>query len=1050
MQRSTANRFTKAATRRHLTLAAALILLATALFLRGGDAHTAYAAGSDFKSIDFVGAAPTTYDHTVGGGAYDDATVGDSADIVRQLEGGRFACNDVVSFLLAIQMNTKTSVPVQSAEFDLRFLANTTGRSGAAVSNITAAKINYGTVPGGDGAGGKDSGMRDDGGSYLTVVSKGLTGPLYGDKSELLATLRVSDLEAGEQVIVRIDTRLSCQPESDPTGNLQASIHAARVYGTNDAINAGNQTIPFMHVEEVAGTGEPLLNLNKTVTPAGTSCKNAADSLKTYPNQQVKYCYTVTNNGTQELLDVTVKDNNATPGNTADDITVKLNNTQNVDGQNDAPDINAVTTSTGETTVTIPSTGTIVTTATATGNNGGAGGGYADLTKTDTATVVSDPVPTELTWDSKTYTVAYEDLKNAGWSDWDYNDLIVRMTVKRGINYQNSISKIVVEYEALARGANFNHKFIHKLPLVGGGTADIVVKDAGGKVLRQETVTFGALASFGIFDKTRDALPPLPGFFDTNTRRSQTSVVRGYTATLTITPASAAANPAASMAPAPWDPYIWVYNTNQEVHLVIPGQLNNTQTVNAKYDAASPLIGFDLPLAQLFPSDWQWPIEFAGIWRGYPAYSKYIFSGGSTDTNWYLPQRANKSWLWTVARLGEKDPEVNAPAEEAIVSRYFASPVVADLENDGQPEIIIGNLMTNQVEVYGSLRQMRPGWPQSIGGGVKAAVAVADLNDDGALEVLAGASDGKVYAWTANGSPLAGWPATLDPAFRVLATPAVGDIDGDGQVDVVVPLSNGKLYALQANGQLKAGWPISLGGVQDSYNSQVINSSPRIADIDGDGQVEIVIGSTDRKVYAFNGDGSVQWIFGTGDMVFSTPVVADIDPAAAGLETAFGSGDSYFYVLDSNGELLWKRPTGWTLRASPSAADLDGDGTLELFIGGDDDKVWGWRNDGTPLDGWPQSTGGDVFAPVTVADTDGDGVAEVAAGSDDAHVYIWHANGQTVSGWPRPTALPVKGATLLVNLDGDPELEVVAADFSGRLYTWGVEAHTVFMPMASR
>ena len=66
-------------------------------------------------------------------------------------------------------------IAVQSAEFDLRFLADSTGQSGAAIVDVLSAKVNYGPVQGGNGPGGTDSGISDDGGSTVTLVSETLT-----------------------------------------------------------------------------------------------------------------------------------------------------------------------------------------------------------------------------------------------------------------------------------------------------------------------------------------------------------------------------------------------------------------------------------------------------------------------------------------------------------------------------------------------------------------------------------------------------------------------------------------------------------------------------------------------------------------------------------------------------------------------------------------------------------------------------------------------------------------------------------------------------------
>ncbi|MDH3706664.1 MAG: hypothetical protein OES57_11400, partial [Acidimicrobiia bacterium] len=74
-------------------IASLLVPLATA--------SPAGADGGDY-AITFRAAAPLTYDHTTGGGAWNDGTVGKNDDIVASLEGGDFQCGDIVTYLTEI------------------------------------------------------------------------------------------------------------------------------------------------------------------------------------------------------------------------------------------------------------------------------------------------------------------------------------------------------------------------------------------------------------------------------------------------------------------------------------------------------------------------------------------------------------------------------------------------------------------------------------------------------------------------------------------------------------------------------------------------------------------------------------------------------------------------------------------------------------------------------------------------------------------------------------------------------------------------------------
>ena len=73
----------------------------------------------------------------------------------------------------------------------------------------------------------------------------------------------------------------------------------------------------------------------------------------------------------------------------------------------------------------------------------------------------------QLHWVTNTTSVAYEDLKNAGWSDWDYNDFVVHIEIREGLDPSNQVAALQINYEALARGAGYYERFFHKCPSPG-------------------------------------------------------------------------------------------------------------------------------------------------------------------------------------------------------------------------------------------------------------------------------------------------------------------------------------------------------------------------------------------------------------------------------------------------------------------------------------------------------------------------------------------------------------------------------------------------------
>lgn len=101
---------------------------------------------------------------------------------------------------------------------------------------------------------------------------------------------------------------------------------------------------------------------------------------------------------------------------------------------------------------------------------------------------------------------------------------------------------------------------------------------------------------------------------------------------------------------------------------------------------------------------------------------------------------------------------------------------------------------------------------------------------------------------------------------------------------------------------------------------------------------EVVVGSQDGSVHAFNPDGSTRWIFsGAGDWIDSGPTLAPDGTVYA------GSWDHFLYAIDGEtGGLLWKMETGGLITGSPA---IGPDGTV--YIGSHDGLLYAVNPDGT-------------------------------------------------------------------------------------------------------
>ncbi len=134
---------------------------------------------------------------------------------------------------------------------------------------------------------------------------------------------------------------------------------------------------------------------------------------------------------------------------------------------------------------------------------------------------------------------------------------------------------------------------------------------------------------------------------------------------------------------------------------------------------------------------------------------------------------------------------------------WLGSPAVADLDRDGKNEVVVAR--DDKLVVWNAAGTVK--WSFATSGRIWSAPVVADFRDDARLEVAI-AARGVIHMFDAAGAELSGFPVSWDDELRSLAA---GDVDGDGQLDLVVASTNGGpgdvVNAFHANGAQVTGFP---------------------------------------------------------------------------------------------------------------------------------------------------------------------------------------------------------------------------------------------------
>ncbi|MDX9777353.1 MAG: S8 family serine peptidase [bacterium] len=211
-------------------------------------------------------------------------------------------------------------------------------------------------------------------------------------------------------------------------------------------------------------------------------------------------------------------------------------------------------------------------------------------------------------------------------------------------------------------------------------------------------------------------------------------------------------------------------------------------------------------------------------------------------------------------------------------------------------------------------------------------------------------------------------------------SPLFADLDGDGYKDIIFADKSGNIYALDHEGSVRDGFPVQTGSTVGGL---------ALADLNGNGDPEIICTLFDKQVRAYDIGGALVWKRNVGGFVTATPAVGNVD-ADPEPEIVFGAYDKKIYVLnhDSTDVAGFPRACGQNIRSGVALADLNTDGRDEIVFGGLGGTLDIIDADGNSLSGWPQTTSGGIDSePQVVFNSNGNAVILVANDLGDMYAY---------------------------------------------------------------
>ncbi len=127
--------------------------------------------------------------------------------------------------------------------------------------------------------------------------------------------------------------------------------------------------------------------------------------------------------------------------------------------------------------------------------------------------------------------------------------------------------------------------------------------------------------------------------------------------------------------------------------------------------------------------------------------------------------------------------------------------------------------------------------------------AMGDIDQDGYLEIIHTGA-GQFWCFNHNGSLVDYYPFPQLEKNVILSSPVLGDVDGDGLIDVLAGSSSGHIEGYSTDGTILEGFPFTTGGS--------LASSPVIFDLDSDGDVEVMAVSDEGLIYVWDLSGGYE------------------------------------------------------------------------------------------------------------------------------------------------------------------------------------------------
>ena len=326
----------------------------------------------------------------------------------------------------------------------------------------------------------------------------------------------------------------------------------------------------------------------------------------------------------------------------------------------------------------------------------------------------------------------------------------------------------------------------------------------------------------------------------------------------------------------------------------------------------------------------------------------------------------------------------------------------ADMDRDGDLDIVLND--DYEIVILENLGGLRPGFRRhdiTDGQRLRRPLRAVDIDDDGDLDIFGAPTLGRPFSWleATDAGAFEFTSHTIDQSSSdYMYDIDPGDLDGDGDLDLVTARHyNHEIHwyeQIDDGGDVRFVEHLIEDDAQGAYSS-------RMADIDGDGHLDVVVTADEDDTLAWYRNSGTPRPFFTAHEISNTLQA----PRAARVADADGDGDVDVFCISDYETLQWFEnspgdATTFTAHLihlsndriyNMDLCDIDDDGDVDIAVSQNLDGVLWFENDGqTPPTFERRGPLGDRRLSDTpvVADINGDGRKDILAAYHEAYLIL--------------------------------------------------------------